>query len=178
MLFFFVLVSTHTLSTKHVGSNKSFSFHLVCGVIIQGQESCRFIAVSNSNVSCGNASSNVSNSAICTASSASNAVNVNKLDNVASNAKTSADDGPKRCSLADLNSNGSPVLGEPGPDASVEVSPSSSVDADMVPASNHRKRSSPKPPLEDSAAPPGFTSGSSLSEPGKSRISRKAPVHR
>lgn len=132
--------------------------------------------VSNSsNVSYGNASSNVSDSAICTASSASNAVNVNKLDNVASKAKTSADDGPKRCSSADLNSNGSPVLGEPGPDTSVEVSPSSSVDAEMVPASNHRKWSAPKPPLEDSAAPPGFTSGSSSSEPGKSKISRKAP---
>ena len=130
---------------------------------------------SNSNVSCGNASSNVSDSAICTASSASNAVNVNKLDNVASNAKTSADDGPKRCSSADLNSNGSPVLGEPGPDASVEVSPSSSVDAEMVPPSNHRKRAAPKPPLEDSAAPPGFNSGSSSSELGKSKISRKAP---
>lgn len=47
--------------------------------------------VSNSsNVSCGNASSNVSDSAICTASSSSNAVNVNNLDNVASNAKTGA----------------------------------------------------------------------------------------
>ena len=132
--------------------------------------------VSNSsNVSYGNASSNVSDSAICTGSSASNAVNVNKLDNVASNAKTSADDGPKRCSSADLNSNGSPVLGEPGPDRSVEVSPSLSVDAEMVPASNHRKWSAPKPPLEDSAAPPVFTSGSSSSEPGKSKISRKAP---
>ena len=132
--------------------------------------------VSNSsNVSCGNGSSNVSDSAICTASSASNAVNVNKLDNVASNAKTSADNGPKSCSSADLNSNGSPVLGEPVPDASVEVSRSSSVDAEMVPASNHRKRSAPKPPLEDSAAPPGFASGSTPSEPGKSKISKKAP---
>ena len=47
--------------------------------------------VSNSsNVSCGNANSNVSDSAICTASSSSNAVNVNNLDNVASNAKTGA----------------------------------------------------------------------------------------
>ena len=128
--------------------------------------------VSNSNVSCGNASSNVSDSAICTASSASNAINVNKLDNVASNEKTSADNGPKSCSSADLNSN---VLGEPVSDASVEVSPSSSVDTEMVPASNHRKRSAPKPPLEDSAAPPGFTSGSSSSEPGKSKISKKAP---
>ena len=126
---------------------------------------------SNSNVSCGNASSNVSDSAICTASSASNAVNVNKLDNV----KTSADHEPKRCSSADLNSNGSPVLGEPVSDASVEVSPSSSVDAEMVPPSNHRKRAAPKPPLEDSAAPLGFTSGSSSSELGKSKISRKAP---
>ena len=131
-------------------------------------------ASNSSNVSCGNASSNVSNSAICTASSASNAVNVNKLDNVVSNVKTSAD-GPKCCSSADLNSNGSPVLGEPVSDASVEVSPSSSVDAEMVPASNHRKRSAPKPPLEDSAAPPGFASRSSSSEPGKSRISKKAP---
>ena len=126
--------------------------------------------VSNSsNVSCGNASSNVSESAICTASSASNAVNVNKLDNV----KTSADHEPKRCSSADLNSNGSPVLGEPVSDASVEVSPSSSVDAEMVPASNHRKRSAPEPPLEDTAAPPGFSSGSTSSEPGKSKISKK-----
>ena len=125
-----------------------------------------FSKVSNSsNVSCGNASSNVSNSAICTASSASNAVNVSKLDDVASNAKTSADNGPKSCSSADLNSNGSLVLGEPVPDASVEVSPSSSVDAEMLPASNHRKRSAPKPPLEDSAS----------SEPGKSKISKKAP---
>ena len=125
-----------------------------------------FSKVSNSsNVSCGNASSNVSNNAICTASSASNAVNVSKLDDVASNAKTSADNGPKSCSSADLNSNGSLVLGEPVPDASVEVSPSSSVDAEMVPASNHRKRSAPKPPLEDSAS----------SEPGKSKISKKAP---
>ena len=132
-----------------------------------------FSKVSNSsNVSCGNASINVSNSAICTASSASNAVNVNKLDNVASNAKTSADNGPKSCSSADLNSN---VLGEPVPDASVEVSPSSSVDAEMVPASNRCKRSAPKPPLEDSAAPPGFASGSTSSEPGKSKISKKAP---
>ena len=129
--------------------------------------------VSNSNVSCGNASSNVSDSAICTASSASNAVNVNKLDNVVSNGKTSADDGPKRCSSADLNTNGSPVLGEPVSDASVEVSPSSSVDAEMVPASNHRKRSAPEPPLEDTAAPPGFSSGSTSSEPGKSKISKK-----
>ena len=128
-------------------------------------------ASNSSNVSCGSASSNVSDSAICTASSASNAVNVNKLDNV----KTSADHEPKRCSSADLNSNGSPVLGEPVSDASVEVSPSSSVDTEMVPASNHRKRSAPKPPLEDSAAPPGFTSGSSSSEPGKSKISKKAP---
>ena len=126
--------------------------------------------VSNSNVSCGNASSNVSDSAICTASSTSNAINVNKLDNVASNAKTSADNGPKSCSSADLNSN---VLGEPLSDASVEVSPSSSVDAEMVPASNHRKRSAPEPPLEDTAAPPGFSSGSTSSEPGKSKISKK-----
>ena len=127
--------------------------------------------VSNSNVSCGNASSNVSDSAICTASSASNAINVNKLDNVASNAKTSADNGPKSCSSADLNSN---VLGEPVSDASVEVSPSSSVDAEMVPASNHRKRSAPAPPLEDTATPPSLSSGSTSSKPGKSKISKKA----
>ena len=127
--------------------------------------------VSNSNVSCGNASSNVSDSAICTASSTSNAINVNKLDNVASNAKTGSDNGPKSCSSADLHSN---VLGEPVSDASVEVSPSSSVDAEMVPASNHRKRSAPEPPLEDTAAPPGFSSGSTSSEPGNSKISKKA----
>ena len=126
--------------------------------------------VSNSsNVSCGNASINVSNSAICAASSASNAININKLDN-ASNGKAIADNGPKSCSSADLISN---VLGEPVPDASVEVSPASSVDAEMVPASNHRKRSAPKPPSEDSAAPPGFAPGSSLNERGKSKISKK-----
>ena len=57
--------------------------------------------VSNSsNVSCGNASSNVSDSAICTASSSSNAVNVNNLDNVASNAKTGADNA-MACSSVD-----------------------------------------------------------------------------
>ena len=127
--------------------------------------------VSNSsNVSCGNASINVSNSAICAASSASNAININKLDNVASNGKAIADNGPKSCSSADLISN---VLGEPVPDASVEVSPASSVDAEMVPASNHRKRSAPKPPLEDSAAPSGSAPGSSLNERGKSKISKK-----
>ena len=126
--------------------------------------------VSNSsNVSCGNASINVSNSAICAASSASNAININKLDN-ASNGKAIADNGPKSCSSADLISN---VLGEPVPDASVEVSPASSVDAEMVPASNHRKRSAPKPPSEDSAAPSGFAPGSSLNERGKSKISKK-----
>ena len=128
--------------------------------------------VSNSsNVSCGNASSNVSDSAICTASSSSNAVNVNNLDNVASNAKTGAgnamtcssvDSEPKSCSSADLKSNGSPVLGGPVPDASMEVSPSSSVDTKMVSTSNHRK-------------PPGFASGSTSSEPGKSKVSKKAP---
>ena len=122
--------------------------------------------VSNSS----NASVNVSNSAICAASSASNAININKLDNVASNGKAIADNGPKSCSSADLISN---VLGEPVPDASVEVSPASSVDAEMVPASNHRKRSAPKPPLEDSAAPSGFTPGSSSNERGKSKISKK-----
>ena len=106
--------------------------------------------VSNSsNVSCGNVSSNVSDSAICTVSSASNAVNVNKLDNVASNAKTSAgnavacssvDSEPKSCSSTDLNSNGSPALGEPVADASVEVSPSPSQDTEMVPLAGYRKR--------------------------------------
>ena len=140
-------------------------------IISNGDNAIKNANVSNSNVSCGNASSNVSDSAICTASSASNAINVNKLDNVASNAKTSADNGPKSCSSADLNSN---VLGEPVSDASVEVSPSSSVDAEMVPASNHRKRSAPAPPLEDTAAPPGLSSGSTSSEPGKSKISKKA----
>ena len=122
-------------------------------------DSCK---VSNSS----NASVNVSNSAICAASSASNAININKLDN----GKAIADNGPKSCSSADLISN---VLGEPVPDASVEVSPASSVDAEMVPASNHRKRSAPKPPLEDSAAPSGFAPGSSSNERGKSKISKK-----
>ena len=140
-------------------------------IISNGDNAIKNANVSNSNVSCGNASSNVSDSAICTASSASNAINVNKLDNVASNAKTSADNGPKSCSSADLNSN---VLGEPVSDASVEVSPSSSVDAEMLSLSNHRKRSAPEPPLEDTAAPPGFSSGSTSSEPGKSKISKKA----
>ena len=122
-------------------------------------DSCK---VSNSS----NASVNVSNSSICAASSASNAININKLDN----GKAIADNGPKSCSSADLISN---VLGEPVPDASVEVSPASSVDAEMMPASNHRKRSAPKPPLEDSAAPSGFAPGSSSNERGKSKISKK-----
>ena len=141
--------------------------------------------VSNSsNVSCGNVSSNVSDSAICTVSSASNAVNVNKLDNVASNAKTSAgnavacssvDSEPKSCSSADLNSNGSPALGEPVPDASVEVSPSPSQDTEMVPLSGYRKRPAPEHPLEDSAALPGLASRSTPREPAKSKVSKKAP---
>ena len=122
-------------------------------------DSCK---VSNSS----NASVNVSNSSICAASSASNAININKLDN----GKAIADNGPKSCSSADLISN---VLGEPVPDASVEVSPASSVDAEMMPASNHRKRSAPKPPLEDSAAPSGCAPGSSSNERGKSKISKK-----
>ena len=122
-------------------------------------DSCK---VSNSS----NASVNVSNSNIGAASSASNAININKLDN----GKAIADNGPKSCSSADLISN---VLGEPVPDASVEVSPASSVDAEMTPASNHRKRSAPKPPLEDSAAPSGFAPGSSSNERGKSKISKK-----
>lgn len=122
-------------------------------------DSCK---VSNSS----NASVNVSNSTICAASSASNAANINKLDN----GKAIADNGPKSCSSADLISN---VLGEPVPDASVEVSPASSVDAEMMPASNHRKRSAPKPPLEDSAAPSGFAPGPSSNERGKSKISKK-----
>ena len=122
-------------------------------------DSCK---VSNSS----NASVNVSNSNICAASSASNAININKLDN----GKAIADNGPKSCSSADLISN---VLGEPVPDASVEVSPASSVDAEMTPASNHRKRSAPKPPLEDSAVPSGFAPGSSSNERGKSKISKK-----
>ena len=136
--------------------------------------------VSNSsNVSFGNASSNVIDRAVGTVSSASNAVNVIKLDNVACSAKTSAGNDvacePKSCSSADLSSNVSPALGEPVPDASVEVSPSSSVDTEMVAASNHRKQSAPEPPLEDLAAPPGFASGSTSSEPGKSKVSKKAP---
>ena len=57
----------------------------------------------------------------------------------------------------------------------MEVSPSSSVDTKMVSTSNHRNRSDPEPPLEDSVAPPGFASGSTSSEPGKSKVSKKAP---
>ena len=39
--------NTTLLVSSTFGSNKSFSFYLVCGVIIQGQESCRFMAVSS-----------------------------------------------------------------------------------------------------------------------------------
>ena len=49
----------------------------------------------------------------------------------------------------------------------MEVSPSSSVDNEMVSTSNHRKRSAPEPPLEDSVALLGFASGSTSSELGK-----------
>ena len=69
----------------------------------------------------------------------------------------------------------SPGLGESVPDVSVEVSPSPSKDAEMVPASGPRKRPAPESPMEDLVAPPGVASCSVSKEPGKSQVSKKTP---
>lgn len=150
-------------------------------------------AVSNANnvdnaickVSNGRAISKVSNgSTICNVSSVDNAVNVNNVDNEASNtdisagnagACCSADSKPKSRSSASLVSNVSPGLGESVPDVSVEVSPSPSEDAEMVPASGPLKRPALESPMEDSVAPPGLTSCSVSKERGKSKVSKKTP---
>ena len=138
-----------------------------------------------SNVSNGSAISKVSNgSAICNVSSVDNAVNVNNVDYETSNTNISAgnagaccsvDSEPKSRSSATLISDVSPGLGESVPDVSVEVSPSPSEDAEMVPASGPRKWPAPESPMEDSVALPGLASCSVSKEPGKSKVSKKPP---
>lgn len=66
-------------------------------------------------------------------------------------------------------------VSESVPDVSVEVSPSPSEDAEMVPASGPLKRPALESPMEDSVAPPGLTSCSVSKERGKSKVSKKTP---